>query len=251
MYNPSVAQSIEQLSFELTEGGPDQGVSARAVGAGVALVLVPTLFTVFPHWSEWDLGPKLAVLAGWLLAAFVVVRTGARDSQRVRSLLGTVRRRRDAGREAAGRFILRELLRPSVAGFPEHYEFQLFLLDPTGHRLVSEYTSGGQSGSEEWTIGQGATGAAWASRSYVRVRGAAVSDGTYGLTSAQQKRYSHLQVVAAAPVFNARVEPIAVLSVSSNHDDGFLFEQDGIIRHAELAEAVARVLIDIFAIRQD
>ena len=33
-----------------------------------------------------------------------------------------------------------------------------------------------------------------------RVRGAAVSDGTYGLTSAQQKRYSHLQVVAAAPV---------------------------------------------------
>jgi len=81
MYNPSVAQSIERLNFELTEGDPDQGVSARAVGAGVALVLVPTLFTVFPHWSEWELGPKLAVLAGWLVAAFVVVRIGAQRSR--------------------------------------------------------------------------------------------------------------------------------------------------------------------------
>ncbi len=229
----------------------DPTVHTSTVGAGVVLVLVPTLFTVFPRWSDWVLGPKLAVLAGWLVAAVVVVRTGVSDSEQVRSLLNTVRRRRDAGREAAGRFILRELLRPEVAGFPEHYEFQLFLPDPTGRRLVPEYTSGGQSRSEGWAIRQGATGAAWASRSYVRVRGAAVSDGTYGLTSAQQKRYSHLRAVAAAPVLNARVEPIAVLSVSSSHDDGFLFEQDGIIRHAELAEVVARVLIDIFAIRRD
>jgi hypothetical protein len=228
-----------------------QSRRSTAVGAGVVLVLVPTLFTVFPRWSDWALTPKLLVLAGWLLGALVVVRAGARDSEHVRDLVGTVRRRRDAGREAAGRFILRELLRPDAAGFPAHYEFRLFLPDPTGQRLMPEYESAGPSPSAGWDIGQGATGTAWASRSYVRVRGTAVSDGTYGLSDEQQEQYRGLRVVAAAPVFNARVEPIAVLSVSSSHDDGFLFEGDSSLRHAELAEVVARVLIDIFAIGRD
>lgn len=52
-------------------------------------------------------------------------------------------------------------------------------------------------------------------------------------------------------MLNARVQPIAVLSVSSSHDDGFLFEDEGPLRHADLAEVVARVLIDIFAIGRD
>jgi hypothetical protein len=224
---------------------------ATAVGAGVVLVLVPTLFTVFPRWADWTLAPKLLVLTAWLLAALVVLRAGAVDSERVQDLVGAFRRRRDDGREAAGRFILRDLLRPQAAGFPEHYEFRLFLPDATGKWLVPEYESPGQFPSEGWGIGQGATGTAWSSRSYVRVRGTAVSDGTYGLTSEQQQRYQDLQVVAAAPVLNARVEPIAVLSVSSHQDDGFLFSGDGPLRHQELAEVVARVLIDIFAIGRD
>jgi len=60
-----------------------------------------------------------------------------------------------------------------------------------------------------------------------------------------------LEVVAAAPVLNARVEPIAVLSVSSKEDDGFLFGGEGPARHADLAEVVARVLIDVFVISRD
>ncbi len=224
---------------------------STAVGAGVVLVLVPTLFTVFPHWADWALVPKLVVLAAWLLAAVLVVRAGAMQSEQVQDIVGTVRRRRDAGREAAGRFILRDLLQPEAAGFPAHYEFRLFLPDPSGRRLVPEYESLGESPSEGWEIGQGATGTAWSSRSYVRVRGAAVHDGTYGLTSEQQEQYRDLEVVAAAPVLNARVEPIAVLSVSSKEDDGFLFGEEGPARHADLAEVVARVLIDVFVISRD
>ncbi len=227
------------------------GRRTTAVAGGVLLVLVPTVFTVFPHWAKWALGLKLVVLAAWLLAAFAVVHAGARESEEVHDLVGTVRDRRDSGREAAGRFILRELLRPGSAGFPSHYQFRLFLPDPSGTRLVPEYKSPGQSPSAGWNIGQGATGAAWKSRSYVRVHGAAVHDGTYGLSPEQQAQHSNLQVVAAVPVLNARVEPIAVLSVSSNTDDGFLFEGPGELRHAELAEVVARVLIDIFAIARD
>jgi hypothetical protein len=78
-----------------------------------------------------------------------------------------------------------------------------------------------------------------------------VFDETYGLTPEQQERYRDLQVVAAAPMLNARVEPIAVLSVSSDIDDGFLFEEDGQLLHEQLAEVVARVLIDIFGIGND
>jgi hypothetical protein len=224
---------------------------ASAVGAGVLLVLVPTLFTVFPAWSKWTLALKLLVLCTWLLAALFVVYAGASETEQVLDLLGTVRRRWDHGRRAAGRFILRALMRPEIAGFPDHYEFRLFLPDPTGARLIPEYESQGQSASPGWAIGQGATGTAWASRSYVRVRGDAVSDGTYGLTREQQQHARTLKVVAAAPVLNARVEPVAVLSVSSSDDDGFLFDGDGPQRHAELAEVAARVLIDIFAIGRD
>jgi hypothetical protein len=224
---------------------------STAVAAGVVLVLVPTLFTVFPRWADWSLAPKLLVLVAWLFAAVVAVRASAMQSEQVHDLVGTVRRRRDEGREAAGRFILRELLRPEAARFPPDYEFRLFLPDETGTRLVPEYESAGQSPSDGWNVGQGATGTAWSSASYVRVRGPAVSDGTYGLTAEQQTRYRTLAVVAAAPVLNARVKPIAVLSVSSSRDDGFLFEGEGPLRHADLAEVVARVLIDIFAIGRD
>jgi hypothetical protein len=217
----------------------------------VALVLVPTLFTVFPHWADWAVTSKLLVLVGWLVAAIVVIRAGVGDSERVRDLLGTVRHRRETSREAAVRFILRELLRPEAAGFPDHYEFRLFLPDKHKQRLLPAYQSPGRSPSEGWAINQGATGVAWSSGSYVRVRGAKVSDGTYGLTDEQQKQHRNLQVVAAAPVLNARVEPIAVLSVSSAVNDGFLFEEDGPLLHQQLAEVVARVLIDISGIGGD
>lgn len=222
-----------------------------AVVAGIGLVLVPTLFTVFPAWATWPILAKLVLIAAWLIAAVVVVHAGAIQGEQVEELVGRVRARRDKGRVAAGRFILREILRPEAAGFPAHYEFRLFLPDASGQRLVPEYESAGQAPSEGWNIGQGATGQAWASQAYVRVHGPEVADGTYGLTVEQQQRYRDLQVVAAAPVLNARIEPIAVLSVSSKSDDGFLFGGDGPQRHAELAEVVARVLIDIFRVGGD
>ncbi len=157
------------------------------------------------------------------------------------------RGRQDRSREVAGRFILRVLLRPEAAGFPPHYELQLFL--PTGDdlRLVPQYGSSGRMPSETWAIGQGATGAAWASRSYVRIRGSKVSDGTYG-RGHEQERCNDVRVVAAAPVLDASLQPIAVLTASSASDDGFLFAGDGPVRHRELAEVVARVLIDNFGI---
>lgn len=72
-----------------------------------------------------------------------------------------------------------------------------------------------------------------------------VSDSTFGLTEEQQQRYRPLKIVASAPVPNARGQAIGVLSVSSDEDQDALLSPHGRTLHLELAEVVARVLIDI------
>jgi hypothetical protein len=213
----------------------------------VLLVLVPTLFTVFPHWADWGVGLRVGIVTAWVCVAVVVVYASARQSEGVDELIDAERRRRSEARLAAGRYVLEQILRPGAEGFPEHYEFRLFAPDPQADVFVlrEEYASTGELTDERWEPGQGVTGAAWSSASLVRARGAPVSDGTYRLTREQQERYRQLAVVAAAPLLDARKRPIAVLSTASREDDGFIFEGDGAARLAALADAAARILIDL------
>jgi hypothetical protein len=222
-----------------------------AVIAGLTLVLVPTLFAVFPEWARWANFVRVLVILIWLCAAAIVVLTGAQQSERVEDLLRPGRRRRDLARSAAGQRILRALLVPEAVGFPADCEFRLFLPDPSGKRLLPDYESTGSTPSEGWEVGQGATGMAFSSGSMIRVRGAAVWDATYGLTSEQQERYRNLRAVVATPVLNARVVPIGVLAVSTSSEDPFILGDTAAETLRELAEVVARVLIDIFRASRD
>jgi hypothetical protein len=183
-----------------------------AVIAGLTIVLVPTLFALFPEWTRWSPLLRVGVLIIWLLAAGVVVYTGARQSERIEDLLRPGRKRRDAARSAAGQRLLRSLLVPEAAGFPPNCEFRIFLPNPAGNRLLPEYESPGSAPSEGWEPGKGAVGMAFASASLLRVHGSAVWDGTYGLTPEQQNRYRSLRAIVATPVLNARVVPIGVLA---------------------------------------
>jgi len=222
-----------------------------AVIAGLTLVLVPTLFTVFPEWARWADVIRVLVILIWLCAAGIVVLTGAQQSERVEDLLRPGRRRRDLARTAAGQRILRALLVPEAVGFPADCEFRLFLPDASGKRLLPDYESTGSTESEGWAVGQGATGMAFSTASMIRVRGPAVSDATYGLSSERQERYRDLKAVVATPVLNARVVPIGVLAVSTGSDDLFILGDTAADRLRELAEVVARVLIDIFRVGRD
>ena len=223
-----------------------------AILAGIVIVLVPTLFTLFPAWgTDWTLPAKVGALAVWVVAVLLVVCAGAVQSERIAELLRVERKRRKDLREAAGRFILTQVLRRGVLGFPDDYEFRLFLPDPGGQTLVAWYESEESPRSEAWPVGQGATGRAFQEGNYVSATGAAVWDSTHGLTVEQQERYRDLQVVASAPILDDRVKPIGVLSVSSRVDDGFLASETGRALHQALAEVVASVLIDIFALRSD
>jgi hypothetical protein len=70
------------------------------VVAGLTIVLVPTLFAVFPEWARWSWILRALVLLVWVLAAAVVVYQGTRQSERIEDLLRPGRRRRDAARKS-------------------------------------------------------------------------------------------------------------------------------------------------------
>jgi hypothetical protein len=88
-------------------------------------------------------------------------------------------------------------------------------------------------------------GEAWLSGEYVLVRGAEVSDDTYGLTPDQQHRARNLAVVAAMPVTNARDEVIAVLAGSSVDPGSGLGTAEGFDAHLLAAQEVGRLLVDL------
>ena len=122
--------------------------------------------------------------------------------------------------------------------------FHLYLFDDQQELLLPAF-EGRPSPSRGWKIGTGAVGEAWATGEYVLVRGAEVSDDTYGLTPAQQRRARDLAVVAAMPVTNASDEVIAVLAASSIDPQSPLATAEGFDAHLLVAQEVARILVDL------
>jgi hypothetical protein len=122
--------------------------------------------------------------------------------------------------------------------------FHLYLFDEQRDLLLPAF-EGRASPSRGWKVGTGAVGEAWATGEYVLVRGAEVSDDTYGLTPVQQRRARDLAVVAAMPVTNASDEVIAVLAGSSVDPGSGLATAEGFDAHLLLAQEVARVLVDL------
>lgn len=221
-----------------------------AVGAGVTLVLVPTLFSLFPAWQEWGIGVRVVILLGWLLAAVLVVWSTTIQSEQVDELVGEPLRRQTAARQAAAQRLLSALLEPGAAGLPEQYEIRVYLPDEQGV-LQPEYAAPTSGEAESWEEGRGATGMAWETNGLIVARGDSVADGTYGLSEAQQRRYADLAVVASLPIQTARGQRMGVLSVSSHHDDGRLEDPQALEDLNALSEVVARVLIDVLQLRSD
>ena len=120
----------------------------------------------------------------------------------------------------------------------------LYLFDEQRNLLLPAF-EGRPSPSQGWRPGAGAVGEAWATGEFVLVEGEEVSDGTYGLTPAQQHRARNLALVAAMPVTNAGGEVLAVLSGSSDDPDGPLGTTEGFDALLLVAQEVARVLVDL------
>lgn len=220
------------------------------ISAGVFLILVPTLFSVFPGWASWPGWTRAIIIAIWLLVALFVVTATARQSAQVEDLVGKPLKRRHQQRYLSGSRLIRLHLTRET-GLPDHYEFRVFVYDRELKRLVPSYGPHKVDELDGWEVGQGATGLAWQREEYVLARGDDVSNDTHGLTPEQQERSKELQIVAAMPVTNAREQVIAILTGSSNNDDGQLASDEGREKQQELSQVVARILIDVLQVGRD
>lgn len=222
-----------------------------AVSAGVALVLVPTLFSVFTEWTRWPVEIRVAVIFLWVLVAGLVVMSSAVQSEQIDELLGQPLRRRELAREVALPRLIHALLAHSL---PTTYDFTLYMPNPRRDRLLPEFSSTGDP-DEGWEIGtsvaHGITGAAWHTNSYVAAKGAHVSDATYGLSTEEQARYAHLTGVAAYPVQNARRQGIGVLTIATSDPDPPVFAKEFVETVIGTAEIAARILIDVGGVARD
>jgi hypothetical protein len=220
-----------------------------AGSSGIALVLVPTLFAVFPHWGTWKAFPKLMVLVVWLLGAAIVVARTIRLESHVETLTERESRFEQRVRTRALRKALDAVFAAPASRLPAEYYPQVFLPDRRRHSLMPWWDPLRIGPEEGWRIDrdppQAITGAAWASDDYVFAKGAAVSDATYGLTREQQERYERLTGVSAAPIRDAHGRPVGVLTVCTEASEPRVSEKDFVERQVALAASVAPLIIEL------
>jgi hypothetical protein len=197
---------------------------AKALGAGVALLAVPTFFTVFPTWTDWHPSVRIGIVVVWLLIAAAVV---ASEIVRGEAIAAITTERREIARNlrlVATREVLEALLRSSTRGIPDHYELTLYLYDEEKDKLLPYFPTidfRGEADPRVFDPGKGATGTAWRDRGIVVVTGTEVSSDKYGLTDVQQEYFKDYQSVASAVVWEEAATPIGVVSALGTADDGY------------------------------
>lgn len=215
---------------------------------GISLVAVPALFDMFPEWTGISIWLRAAIVAGWIVVVAFTARSTLEQTERIEELVEPALTRREQQKVLAARRLL-GLLLTRETGLPDHYTFRLYTFDLLRQELIPIYAPTTTAAS--WAVGEGVTGEAWRRGAYLVARGSEVSDGTYRLSPEKQRRYAHLQVVAAVPVLDDRERKIAILTGSSATDDGHLVSPSGFDRHQELAQIAGRILTDIAGFTPD
>jgi hypothetical protein len=215
----------------------------RFVGAvlfGLALVAVPTAYSIFPGLTLWSRDKRWLVLVSWLFLAVVgtaasVVANNAlhagieRDEKRL-----VVAEHRSVIRDH-----FRTLFAPDATGFPPIYQFTVYAPTPDEAYLVPVYPPIVSANDPAiFPSGAGATGLAWEEKAPVIVYGAAVSDSQHGLTLLQQRRYAGFSIVVATIIYDLDETPLGVLSVIGR-DDGFFDNDDALTSMDNVADDIA------------
>jgi hypothetical protein len=224
------------LGASLFQGGGNPAYAFGLLIFGTSLVV---LGVVLPRLRNAEVGPTSGFKL--TLAEEREVSTGLAESEGVATVHAdqvVAATRVLLASETLARLLTPE--RGPLAGA----SFHLYLFDEKRDLLLPAF-EGRPSPSRGWKVGTGAVGEAWATGEYVLVRGDEVSDDTYGLTPAQQRRARDLAVVAAMPVTNARDEVIAVVAGSSVDEQSPLAGADGFDAQLLMAQEVARVLVDL------
>ena len=226
------------LVASLFQGDGSQAYAFGLLIFGSGLVV---LGVVLPRLQNAEVGPATGFKLTLADEAQREVSTGLAEAEAVASV--EVNQVVAATRVVLASDTLGRLLAPDTGPLAGAW-FHLYLFDDQRELLLPAF-EGRPSPSQGWKPGFGAVGEAWSTGEYVLVRGEEVSDGTYGLTPAQQHRARNLALVAAMPVTNAGDEVIAVLSGSSDDPHSALGTGEGFDAHLLMAQEVARVLVDL------
>ncbi len=230
-----------------------------AVGLGVLLVAIPTVYTLFsPELLSQtaagergikSLGVRAAVGIVWgVLVAYAVYHQVRRDRM-VDTAIEESSLSRETSRRLAADEVLRTMLVPGTSGSPPDFEWSVYAVDKsTGHLMpIFPLIAPGQLALRTFRTGQGATGLAFARRGVVVVRGDAVSNADFGLSPAQQAGFACYRSVAAAPLVSDG-RAFGVLSAISRTDESYFDSAAGRAVLQRLAETVAQVLTSMAGI---
>lgn len=220
-----------------------------ALSAALALVAVPTIWTLFPclgHiWVLW----RALVLGAWGIAALLIVLSTDRQARQVDELMGEAEHHRRRQRKKAGDVTIGLLLQGSVL---RSHDLNLDVYVPTDTgKVIVAYSSTIPLKPVEWAPSTGATGIAFTSGKRVHAAGATARDETYLLTEKEQAEAANLEVVASEPIKNEAGRTIGVLSAYGDTNDEWINSPDGKAEHKALAESIARLLIDVCGLATD
>jgi len=196
--------------------------------------------------TRWRLYWRSLIGCIWLIVAVIAVVTAARAQDELRRLSRQAAEERLRRLLTAQRAVLDAVLE-HASGVPDDLQFRwtLYIHDGSGILFPSwPETVDDPHDPRVFRVGSGATGLAFAERNKVVVIGDRVSDGSYGLTAAQQARYARDRTVVAIPLRNARTV-IGVLSGISPVETTFFTEEGGTYVADSLASVVGTVVAEL------
>ena len=201
----------------------------RVIGVGVALLAVPTVFTVFPGLTDWNPWVRAAVVLAWGVAAVATVIGATMRDEAVQALSDDRRAQLKNLRRIAYAEIIEALLRSGTKGIPDQYEFTVYVFDEQEGALVPiwpliEFRD--DPDPRVFAPGKGATGTAWRDERMILVTGTEVCNAKYDLTDDQRRYFKDYRVAAAVPIMEDATTPFGVLTVLGKKDDGF-FSDNG------------------------
>jgi hypothetical protein len=210
------------------------------------LVAVPTLFTVFPSFTDWPTWSRALILVGWVVVA---AGAGLLTNQADDRLHKAIRADQEAAIVAEHRATIRDqfttLLQPQIVGIPDQYPLSVSVPTPDNQFLIPVFPPVvSLQDPSIFPVGAGAVGRLWASPDggSVVIKGPAVSGPDHELTKLRQTRYSMFKVVAAAAILDVDGRRIGALSAICRNDDGFFDEETGITALNSLARGLAWII---------
>jgi hypothetical protein len=188
----------------------------------------------------------------WTLAAVVGAAAGLRQGEAIEDLIIRAHHSRSVLREESAARLLHLLLTPE--GELGRYEWRLFVPDPDDRDNLVVPPFAPVKSNTVWPVGQGVTGVAYETGEPQYAFGQEIETSfpvePGVLDPDREARHAQLKVVAAMPLTSARGRVIGVLTASSNADLDHIATVEAAREHSRMADAAARVLIDMLDHRE-